>query len=57
MKKQYSTPTIQSVAMPAATIMTSLSINGTEGGEARASRFYGAFPWDEEEDTEDVCEI
>ena len=53
MKRRYIKPAIEKVALPAATMMTTLSVKGTESGEARASRYYGVFPWEEEEDSED----
>lgn len=38
-KKHYIRPNIDNVQLPLPTLMTSLSISGTEGGEARSNRF------------------
>ena len=53
MKRHYITPTIEKVALQSATMMTTLSVKGSEGGEARSHSFYGTFAWDEEPEEEE----
>ncbi len=43
MKKPYIQPLLDIVALPSATMMTTLSIKGTADGEARSHSFYGSF--------------
>lgn len=53
MKKPYIQPLLDIVALPSATMMTTLSIKGTADGEARSHSFYGSFAWDEEPEEEE----
>ena len=57
MKRPYIQPLLDIVALPSATMMTSLSIKGTADGEARSRNFFGEFAWDEcpegEEESDD----
>ncbi len=48
MKRPYIQPLLDIVALPSATMMTTLSIKGTADGEARSQRFYDTFVWEEE---------
>ena|GEM_PF-6581964 len=53
MKRPYIQPLLDIVALPSATMMTTLSVKGSEGGEARSHSFYGTFAWDEEPEEEE----
>ena len=48
MKRPYIQPLLDIVALPSATMMTTLSIKGTADGEARSRNFFRGFAWDEE---------
>ncbi len=48
MKRHYIKPIIEKVALQSTTMMTTLSVKGSEGGEARSHSFYGSFAWDED---------
>ena len=46
--RHYIAPSLVRIALPSATLMTALSIGGTESGEARSNGFSSGFPWNEE---------
>lgn len=51
--RHYIAPSLVRIALPSATLMTALSIGGTESGEARSNEFWGAATFDQESKPEE----